>query len=145
MKSKVQPKIKTDYLNGIYNNKMFVKMITQAAVVIKDFKKKHPFNAIAFTGTSGAAIAYPLSFLLKVPLICVRKSSKDNHYGSLVEGYTSAKRYLIVDDFIETGRTIKKITQAIDRETDKQSKLVGIFLYNGYRSSTYKDVPIIRL
>lgn len=100
-----------------------------AATKIKKFRRKVKFDAIAFTGSSGAALAYPLSYILGLPLICVRKSPKDSHFGLRLEGYVSASRYIIVDDFIESGRTINKIQRAIKSKNEAAS-CVGIYLYN---------------
>jgi adenine/guanine phosphoribosyltransferase-like PRPP-binding protein len=114
-----------------------------ASTKIKKFRRKVSFDAIAFTGTSGAAIAYLLSFILKIPLICIRKSIRDNHSGLKLEGCITAKKYIIVDDFIESGRTINKIKKSITAE-NKKSKCVGIYLYNNWRGSEpFNGVPII--
>ena len=86
--------------------------------------QKYPFDAIAFTGVSGAALAFILSYELKIPLICVRRDENDGHhakvpqmmlpYSTILEGALDAKRYLIVDDFIEQGNTIRRILESID-------------------------------
>lgn len=62
----------------------------------------------------GAALAYVIGHWLKVPLICVRKPGVSDHYQQVtqrrVEGYLPQDcRYMIVDDFIDTGRTIARI------------------------------------
>jgi adenine/guanine phosphoribosyltransferase-like PRPP-binding protein len=115
-----------------------------AATKLKRFRRKVSFDAIAFTGSSGAALAYPISYLLGVPLICIRKSIKDNHSGLKLEGAVSAGTYIIVDDFIESGRTINKIKKAINAE-NKKAKCVGIYLYNNcaLNPDSFNEVPII--
>lgn len=123
-------------------------MVPTAIKTIKAWRKKHPFDAIAFTGTSGAALAYPLALALKVPLICVRKKGDGNHFKSSIEGVTNSNKYLIVDDFIVSGETMDRIIQTI-RGTGSMAKPVGIYLYadrstrlNFY--GTYNTVPIVR-
>lgn len=115
-----------------------------AATKLKKFRRKVLFDAIAFTGSSGAALAYPISYLLGVPLICVRKSIRDNHSGLKLEGAVSAPKYIIIDDFIESGRTIDKINKAIKLE-NKKSNCVGIYLYNdgALNPPSFKGIVVI--
>lgn len=112
--------------------------------ILKQFRRKNPFDAIAFTGTSGAALAYPLSYLLGIPLICIRKSIRDNHFGSKLEGFVTAKKYIIVYDFIESGRTINKIYKSIKSE-NKKANCIGIYLYDQpcKINSPLKNIPVI--
>ena len=122
----------------------FTKAVEKAAKVLRKFRRKVPFEAIAFTGTSGAALAYPLSYLLGVPLICVRKSTRDNHFGYKIEGCMTADTYIIVDDFIESGSTIKKIRKSVESEIE-DTKCVGIYLYHPTcRCSSFHGTPIIK-
>ena len=115
-----------------------------AAAKLKRFRRKVKFDAIAFTGSSGAALAYPISFLLGVPLICVRKSTKDNHSGLKLEGAVSASKYIIVDDFIQSGRTINKINKAIKSRNEK-ANCIGIYLYNdgAINPPDFKGIKVI--
>ena len=141
--------IRTDYLNKVYRVNQFTKTVERAAKVLRKFRRKVPFEAIAFTGTSGAALAYPLSYLLGIPLICVRKSTRDNHFGYKIEGVMTADTYIIVDDFIESGSTIEKVRKSVDSEYWKshgeEPKCVGIYLYHPTcRCSSFKGVPIIK-
>jgi orotate phosphoribosyltransferase-like protein len=149
MRKKLNPTIQTDYLNRVYEVKLFVKVVDRAVKTLTAFRKKNHFDAIAFTGTSGAALAYPLSIKMKVPLICVRKSVKDNHYGSKLEGCINARTYIIVDDFICSGSTMRKIEKAVKKgiwyRENTEPKLVGVYLYaqKSYGGGKYKDVPLL--
>ena len=69
-------------------------------------KKKLKFDAIVFRGNSGAAIAFPVSVATGIPVVLVRK---EGSHGSKVEGSCSVSKYLILDDFISSGETMKKI------------------------------------
>lgn len=141
---KYVPKIRTDYLQEIYSVKTFTKLVNRAARKIKNNSSKYPFDAIAFRGTSGAALAYPLSFLLNVPLICCRKCKSHCYYK--VEGCLNARNYIIVDDFIETGKTIDNIIRNIKRYSLSGSKLSAIYLYNkNVGVSSYKDYPLVHI
>jgi adenine/guanine phosphoribosyltransferase-like PRPP-binding protein len=144
MKKRVRHVIRTDYLNKVYRVSQFTKTVERAVKVLRKFRRKHPFEAIAFTGTSGAALAYPLSYLLGVPLICVRKSTRDNHFGYKLEGCMTADNYIIVDDFIESGKTIERVKKSVEKEVI-DTKCVGIYLYHPTcRCSSFKGTPIIK-
>jgi adenine/guanine phosphoribosyltransferase-like PRPP-binding protein len=134
--------IKSDYLGTIYEVNQFSRLVKKFATALKKFKTKNPFDAIAFTGTSGAAIAYPISALLKIPLICVRKGT-NNHYKRPIEGCITADRYVIVDDFISMGSTMKKITRAIKKEMPRALP-VAIFLYtSGSSVKEWNKIPVM--
>jgi adenine/guanine phosphoribosyltransferase-like PRPP-binding protein len=122
--------------------KEFLKLVPRTVKKIRAIRRKYPFDAIAFTGSSGAALAYPLSYLLKLPLIHVRKGS--SHYsGGKIEGTISSKRYLIIDDFIETGASIRRLIKAVSSELDAATP-VAICLYSSNRMADfdYKDQEI---
>jgi len=112
---------------------------------ISAFKKKHHVDAIAFTGYSGSACAYALSYKLGIPLICIRKKNRKSHFDGFYEGRINVKDYIIVDDFIETGKTIDEIKRRVKIKSPG-ANLVAIFLY----SSTpyfldWDGVPIFHL
>lgn len=148
MKKKTKPKtirhqIRTDYLGKVYG-KGFLKLVPKTAKKLRAIRREHPFDAIAFTGSSGAALAYPMSYLLKVPLIHVRKG-KSHYYGGKIEGTISSKRYLIIDDFIDSGSTMKRVIKTITDALPK-AQPVAICLYSSSRESDMliggKTVPV---
>lgn len=135
--------IQTDYLYDIYNVDVFAKLLTKATAKIRILHKKLKFDAIAFTGTSGAALAYPISAKLKLPLICVRKGKSHSRYP--VEGCMNAKKYIIIDDFIAYGNTIRKIKSAVKKYCT-ESVLVGIVLYDSRNTDrVWAGTPIIAI
>jgi adenine/guanine phosphoribosyltransferase-like PRPP-binding protein len=139
---KITHSIQTNYLDKVYS-KQFLDLVPEAIKIITAYRKKHPFDAIAFTGSSGAAIAFPLSFFLKLPLIHIRKDDK-NHYGKPIEGTISSKKYLIVDDLIASGATIRNIVKTINKEYKHKAKPVGIYLYDSDRNfPAFDKIPII--
>jgi hypoxanthine phosphoribosyltransferase len=70
---------------------------------------KKKFDSIAFRGMSGAIVAPIIAMKLKKNLIMVRKNGEETHSLSKVEGFSRSKRYIIVDDFIESGETAANI------------------------------------
>lgn len=139
-RKKIVHKIQSEYLGKVYG-KQFLKLVPLAVKKLRAIKKKYPFDAIAFRGSSGAALAFPLSYFLKLPLIHVRKG--ESHYSGTIEGTISSKRYIIVDDFIDRGTTVKKIISEIKKNIG--AKPVAICLYSAgtYRNNAmYNDIPL---
>lgn len=135
------------HLNIIFESpKDYKRLVIRISKQMIELKKKKPFCGIVFRGHSGAALAYPLSARLKVPLICVRKLGEISH-GRKIEGSSvPIRRYIIIDDFIDTGKTINQLIEAIDRENRcndaskyNEARCVGIVLYDSkYRKQDTK-------
>lgn len=87
---------------------------------------KLKFDSIAYTGHSGALVAIPVAIALKKHLIIVRKPHEKSH-GVAIEKDNNAKRCLIVDDFIETGKTIRRIKKYL---LLNDIKIEGLLLYD---------------
>lgn len=150
-KKRIKHEIRSDYLNSIYEIKDFTKKINYIVKELKVIRRKNPFDAIAIRGVSGMAVGFPISLLLKIPLINVRKPGL-SHYLDEVEGTISSKRYLIIDDFIESGNTINHIRKVIRSNLGTKTKAVGIFLYAANREDiqddrdgVYRKLPIYTL
>jgi len=92
------------------------------------------FDAFAYCGMSGAGIATILGYHFKKPLVMVRK--KDNSHSTLsVEGAISASRIVIIDDLIDSGRTILHIVNTL-QSVNINVEIVSVILYNS--SNIYK-------
>jgi len=94
-------------------------------------RKTLKFDAIAFSGSSGAVIAFPLAVSHEIPVIYVRKANEQSH-GFAVEcnGEDQIKKYLIVDDFIASGATIDWIANQVKAYARGPVKLVGVFCFS---------------
>lgn len=73
------------------------------------------FRAVAFRGMSGALIAPEIARRLGKSLTMVRKNKKDCHSSYLVEGALGCD-YIIVDDCIASGNTVREIQRDIRNE-----------------------------
>jgi adenine/guanine phosphoribosyltransferase-like PRPP-binding protein len=122
--------IKTHYLESVFSPEELKKNVERIEDVLAEAKIE--YDAIAFRGTSGAAVAFPLSFHTGKPLLHVRKSM--GHSQRRVEGDFSAKKVIVVDDFSETGRTLglirKHIREAFARERCEVPECVAVVFYN---------------
>ena len=117
-------------------------MLIRANTAFVKLRKTVEFDAIAFSGSSGAAIAFPLAFLHEIPLIYVRKLGEQSH-GHMVEcnGESLIEKYLIVDDFITTGATVEWIANQVKIYAKgpgaARPELVGVFCFTD-RQEIYK-------
>lgn len=142
-KKQIRHQIRTEYLGKVYG-KEFLELVPKTVRKLRAIKRRHPFDAIAFTGSSGAALAYTMSYFLKLPLIHVRKGV--SHYGGgRIEGTISSKKYIIIDDFIDRGNTIKRIIKTISNDLETP-KPVAICLYSSGRTTSFEfnqqEIPV---
>jgi len=138
-------------------------MVEDAAKVIK--ASGVAFDAIACRGVSGMLVAVPLSIMMGKPLIIVRKEKSDNwkertthsKYDIEFGIMGTAVTYIIVDDLIDTGDTIRAIIDGIDLKANKRNlhicatakanyECVGIFTFHkkttlGYFEHCHKNIP----
>lgn len=87
------------------------------------------FDAIACRGLSGALVASIVAAKLDKPLVVVRKKIEGTHssYG-IEQGVAGPFRYVIVDDLIDKGGTVRAIIEKI-KEREEDAVCVGIILY----------------
>lgn len=108
-----------------YTVKQVIKMIKACGL---------KFDAIACRGVSGLLIAPIVAMRLNKTLIVVRKGKKTHSY-YVVEGDHAAERYLILDDFIESGDTVRVIGEDIHK-VNEDAKCVGFI---AYKRLSFKD------
>ncbi len=101
------------------------------------------FDTIAFRGMSGALIAPSVADQLDKPLCMSRKEIDNSHSTYWCEGHAAICNYIIIDDLICSGDTIRALIDSIPNAT-----CVGIFLYNPeYSNKTFEwnsmIIPII--
>lgn len=113
----------SQYLQEAFKPEVFQAYVSNTVEIVTDLKSRLKFDAIAFTGVSGAAMAFPVSYITGIPLICVRK--QEQSHGKMIEGHGNFKKYLILDDFICTGTTICRILEQLE-----EIKCVGIVVWN---------------
>ena len=121
-----------------------MRTVDRTIALAEALKKETKFDTIAFSGISGAAMAFILSHWMNVPLLCVRKVGEQSHYHQqskkLLEGNVhDVQRYLIVDDFIASGATCKHIVESI-RESNLGAECVAMLMYASYGDSEWKHL-----
>jgi len=129
MDTQVKPvQLSSKYLWKIFDNHKYHNLIARSVKTIQQLKDELKFDTIVFMGHSGASVAYPIHYLTGIPIALVRKSN-DNCHGYSVEGEHKIYKYLIVDDFIATGDTIRMITEKIDYNLGTL-ECAGVYCYN---------------
>jgi len=130
--------MQTNYLQHVFTPEIFPRTVDSTIKKVEELKKETDFDTIAFTGISGAAMAFILSHWLDVPLLCVRKQGESSHYHQLtrkiLEGNVhDVRKYIIVDDFIASGSTLRRVVDAINHG-NYMAKCVGLVMYAEWRS-----------
>lgn len=114
------------------DSKKLKHFLKQSTTALKDKK----FDTIAVRGNSGLLMAPLLAVELKKNIIVIRKSRRDSHSSSLVEGWGYNQKILLLDDFCDTGKTLKVMKRRI-MDFCRAPKIVGAYLYtkNEWRSA----------
>jgi adenine/guanine phosphoribosyltransferase-like PRPP-binding protein len=144
----------TDYLEDVFTPELFQRMVPRAIDMAKEILEAYPYDAIAFSGTSGCAIGFILGYSLNIPIVCIRKPDQETHYKNwadedqrMFEGFHTPKRYLIVDDGICSGRTVERIMESININCGT-CRCVAVLLFNQvFHSKTYfpKDKTLAKM
>ena len=108
------------HLDHLIDPRALAKTISHTVAILT----KYEFDAIAFRGLSGALIAPVVAMQMGKSLIAVRKG-ESCHSPNMIEGDVNALTYVIVDDFVSSGETCRKIAQHIYDVTHK-AKCIGI-------------------
>lgn len=125
--------IQTVYLRSAIEIGERKKTVNKLVKFIKSLNLE--FDAIAFRGVSGALIAPIVADKLGKGLVIVRKKKENSHSYQETEGYVRSEKYIIIDDIMDSGTTIKEIVKNLS------SKCVGCFLYAPHNFRTYHCFP----
>jgi len=132
------------YLNSILNGKRInwkkegiIRLIAGSEI---------QFGSIAITGISGLILGPVVAAQLNKRILVVRKNIETTNSDKIVEGRSVKNdKYIIIDDFIQSGTTINKITKEINI-FNPTAKCMGIFLYNESDVRTsFNDIKIFFL
>jgi adenine/guanine phosphoribosyltransferase-like PRPP-binding protein len=136
----------------VFNPNTFKNLVDKLVIKFKYLAKNYKINTLVGCGNSGVPIVSAAAYRLGVPFFAVRKSRSDTlNDDYMANGYVTKTgvRYLIVDDCIETGTTIKRIVKNMKNSLDAWTSditpicvvPIGILLYGGvasYSDTNYK-------
>lgn len=136
------------HLEPILSNTQRQETIKKCIASLTPHKDK--FDSIIVSGYSMALIVPCVADALGKNLLLVRKENEDCHSEYRVEGmiYPNKHRYIIVDDFVCTGHTLRYIKNQIGNcffimSNYSGAELVGIYLYDIIHSA-YKTRQLIK-
>jgi adenine/guanine phosphoribosyltransferase-like PRPP-binding protein len=117
------------YLARVFSPAWFKDTAREVCAVLRLILRNDPFQAIAIRGQSGAAFGYIASYKLGIPVLAIRKDDEKSH-GRSVEGPDTLKRFVILDDLIDSGSTIRAIFDQVDRFSLTRDDCAAILLWN---------------
>lgn len=119
------------YTHGGYLAKALERdQIDEAVDDCEKVLKTKRFDTIVFRGVSGMLVGPIVAHRLRKEVIVVRKSTTDyTHSHREAEGHVGAKRYIVLDDFISSGQTVKTIIKAVEDFVGTNVQLAGGMFY----------------
>ncbi len=89
------------------------------------------FDTIVYSGHSGSLVSVPVAISMGKELTLIRKAYDRSHSVSMIEG-VCPKKFVIVDDCIQTGDTIRRILKKVDKLSvgKRYPHFKGVYLYN---------------
>jgi len=124
--------VKSEYLSEVFDREIYPQVIRKVRMKLRHTK----YDAIAFRGVSGSAVAFPLAVAAGKGLLCVRKHGVSHSRLDIEGTLIGRERYIIVDDFINSGKTLMSIKESIEevhkRNFQKIPECVAIVLYKEY-------------
>jgi adenine/guanine phosphoribosyltransferase-like PRPP-binding protein len=108
-------------LNHKYRNTVIIKAVCELRKISDDF------DSIACAGISGLIVVPQIAELLQKNIVIIRKDSDERYSEFVIEGVTPFK-YIIVDDLICSGKTVRHIKNTIKAETPR-SHCIGVYCY----------------
>lgn len=134
-KIKQDKRILSQYMHPTLNLQEFKTNIKRAKARLKGLD----FQAIAVIGNSGTLFGGALALAMNKDIILGRKDGLSTHCKDKVEGfipsYGEKCKYLIVDDFTETYKTIEDLKAEIgvwfkkNKSRESELKCIGAYLY----------------
>lgn len=109
----------------VLNHKVRNKIIIKAVCDLR--KISETFDSIACCGTSGLMVVPQIAELLNKNILLVRKKNDKCYSDFAIEG-VKPYRYIILDDLICSGNTVRHIQRSIKDEYDR-THCVGLYCY----------------
>lgn len=106
------------------------------ARTIPDALKAFHADCIVVHGNSGVSAGFAALAHIDFPIVLVRKRGENTH-GGPVEGVrgTPMRRYILLDDFISSGNTVRSVEQILAGMADSQGlrppECAAVITYNG--------------
>lgn len=138
------------YFNEALDPALRTKVVNEAVEAIRKTGVKH----IAVRGISGLAIGTIVAHLLGIRMLVVRKPGENSHCSDRVSGRIDATlratndepvRYVILDDFIYMGGTVREIQAALQAEYKNAPFKIECVGFYGYADNWKNMRPLSRI
>lgn len=86
------------------------------------------FDTLVFRGFSGTLVGPATALRLGKRWALIRKQGDTAHSSRIVEG-DNIGDYVIIDDFLDTGHTVRTIAETLSKLTEIRSACVGVVFY----------------
>lgn len=112
---------------------------------IIDAIKRWDFDVIVCRGISGIAMSAIIGHIMQKPVWIVRKETDRVNAHSLAhveypdERYNISSRYIIIDDCVDDGDTVRAIINQINEHRDGKHDVVGLVLYQHFATGTAEE------
>lgn len=142
----------TGYLRKAFDPVKVKKLAKETAAIAV----KVGADVVVCRGLSGIIVATVVGAIYKIPFAVVRKDTESTHSSNSIEVHNESvaayEDYIIVDDFIASGTTLREIENAIknDNKWSIKGDCVGIVLYNDSNDYMSRNInghtaPIFRI
>lgn len=108
-------------------------------IIDRLYEVDEKFNAIAVCGSSGLLLAGHVAVCMRKNIILVRKINEERHSKLEVEGPMD-DTYIILDDLICTGKTVRHIVDSIHDFLCPYSECIGAYMYHDDQFYSRKDL-----
>lgn len=128
-----------EHTSLVLNHKQRNKYIIEAVCCLR--KIKNDFDAIACCGTSGLIVVPQIAEILDKHILIIRKdcSCGSRPYSTFIVEGVPPRKYVIIDDLICSGTTIRYIMQQIKEECPR-AMCAGVYSYM-LDSCAYRNAP----
>lgn len=133
--------------NSTYNAHMFRpaefrRQVTEMIKPLREVRAETGFDTIVVSGKSGVTLGFALQMLTdEFPLVVVEKDGVEHHGATNIQGPASHQmhKYVVLDDFIDSGATMERIVDTIERNAKTRGLVVPFFVGAVlYRESGFK-------
>lgn len=93
------------------------------------------FDTIVGTGFSGGIVIPSLALAMGKKFVLIRKETDDSHHGKGRLCGDLGQRWIFVDDFVSSGRTLRRVIGKVGQacaEERVSTTMVGRYMYQNY-------------
>ncbi|MEK6882430.1 MAG: phosphoribosyltransferase [Nanoarchaeota archaeon] len=114
------------YLQELLNPIGYRKIVERLTLFL--LSKRYLFDSICGSSYSSVLISPQIAYNLNKNFILIRKKNYPTSSNRMVEGYKNTKKYIIIDDLVETFSCVRRINKEMNKFAPN-SICNGIFLY----------------